>query len=149
KPSNILLGRFAETLVVDWGLAKVVGRIEPARTDGEGTLTTAEEPDAEATALGQAVGTPPFMSPEQAAGRWNVVGPASDVYSLGATLYYLLTGQAPYQGQDKFEVLVQVQRGGFLPPRQVKADVPGALNAVCRKAMALEPADRYATATAV
>jgi serine/threonine-protein kinase len=149
KPSNVLVGRFAETLVVDWGLAKVVGRIEPAQTDGEGTLTTAEEPDGEATALGQAIGTPPFMSPEQAAGRWNVVGPASDVYSLGATLYYLLTGQAPYQGQDKFEVLVQVQRGSFIPPRQVKADVPWALDAVCRKAMALEPADRYATATAM
>jgi serine/threonine-protein kinase len=146
KPSNILLGRFGETLVVDWGLAKIAGTTEATRTDAEGTLTTAYEPHGEATALGQAVGTPAFMSPEQAAGRWNVVGPESDVYSLGTTLYYLLTGTVPFTGADHAEILAKVQRGALAPPYRVKAEVPRALDAVCRKAMALEPAERYHTA---
>jgi serine/threonine-protein kinase len=149
KPANILLGQFGETLVVDWGLAKVVGRLDPAKADAEGTLTTAEPTPGDATALGQAVGTPAYMAPEQAAGRWDVVGPAADVYGLGATLYHLLTGQAPFQGTDKFAVLAAVQRGAFPPPRQVKRDVPAALAAVCQKALALEPEDRYATAQAL
>jgi eukaryotic-like serine/threonine-protein kinase len=149
KPSNVLLGKFGETLVVDWGLAKVVGRIEPAKADAEGTLTTAYEPAGEGTQLGQALGTPAFMSPEQAAGRWNVVGPATDVYGLGATLYYLLAGQAPFSGSDTPEVLSRVQRGAYPAPRQVKPGVPRALDAVCRKALALEAGERYPTATAL
>src|SRR5438128_4607481 len=99
--------------------------------------------------MGRAIGTPAYMSSEQAAGRWNVVGPGSDVFALGATLYHLLTGQAPYQDDDKFAVLAQAQRGTFLPPRQVCKAVPRALDAICCKAMALEPAGRYATATAL
>src|SRR5262249_15263382 len=135
------------TLVVDWGLAKVVGTTEATRTDPEGTLATAHEPHGEATALGQAVGTPAFMSPEQAAGRWNVVGPESDVYSLGATLYYLLAGRAPFTGADHAEILAKVQRGSVASPHQVNAEVPRALDAICRKAMAADPERRYATAT--
>src|SRR5262249_20127227 len=141
--------KFGETLVVDWGLAKVVGRIDPAQADTEGTITAAEEAPGEATALGQALGTPAYMSPEQAAGRWDVVSPQSEVYSLGATLYYLLTGQAPFRGSDKFAVLAAVQRGGFTPVRGVNREAPEALAAVCHKAMALDPGERYATATAL
>jgi tetratricopeptide (TPR) repeat protein len=148
KPSNILLGKFGETLVVDWGLAKVAGRTEATRTDeAEGTLTTEYQPTGEGTAMGQAVGTLPYMSPEQEAGRWNVVGPASDVYGLGATLYHVLTGRAPFRGTDVHEMRARVQRGDFPPPRQVCREVPKALDAICRKAMALEPEQRYATAT--
>jgi serine/threonine-protein kinase len=147
KPANVMLGPFGETLVVDWGLARVAGTTAATRTDAEGTLTTADEQTGDGTAMGQALGTPAYMSPEQAAGRWNVVGPASDVYGLGATLYHLLTGQAPFQGADVPEVLGQVQRGAFVAPRQARRDVPRALDAVCQKAMALEPAQRYATAT--
>ncbi len=146
KPANILLGQFGETLVVDWGLAKKVGQVDQAKADLEGTLTPAEESLGDATAMGQAVGTPAFMAPEQAAGRWDVVGPAADVYGLGATLYQLLTGRPPFRGENKFAVLALVQRGDLVPPRQVNRDVPAALEAVCRKAMALEPGQRYATA---
>jgi serine/threonine-protein kinase len=149
KPANILVGKFGETLVVDWGLAKIAGTTEATRTDAEGTLTAAYEAHGEATALGQAVGTPAFMSPEQAAGRWNVVGPESDVYSLGATLYYLLTGKVPFTGADHAEVLAKVQRGEFTPPRQVRPQVPRGLEAVCLQAMALKPEQRYATAAAL
>src|SRR5262249_43557177 len=149
KPANILVGKFGETLVVDWGLAKKVGHVEPAKADAEGTLTTAEEPAGEGTGMGQAVGTPAFMAPEQAAGRHDVVGPAADVYGLGATLYYLLTGRAPYEGNDKFALLAAVQRGALTPPRLARPGVPRALEAVCLKALALDPERRYATAQAL
>ena len=86
------------------------------------------------------------MSPEQAAGRWSAVGPASDVYSLGATLYHLLAGKVPFDGRNVGEVLDKVRRGAFPPPSQRKPDVPRALEAVCLKAMALEPEERYASA---
>ncbi len=141
KPANVLLGKYGETLVVDWGLAKPFDR-DRAGVD-EDTLTPTTGQGEEGTQLGQAVGTPAFMSPEQAAGRWDAVGPASDVYSLGATLYALLTGEAPFRGGVR-EVLDKVQRGEFPPPRQLNRAAPAALQAVCLKAMALRPEDRYA-----
>ena len=99
--------------------------------------------------MGAALGTPAFMSPEQALGRLDDLGPASDVYSLGATLYCLLTGKTPFDGDDAGEVLRRVQRGEFVPPRQVSATVDRALDAVCLKAMALRREDRYGSAKAL
>jgi serine/threonine-protein kinase len=149
KPANVMLGPYGETLVVDWGLAKVVGR--PAGGDGasEGTLRPPSAEGSAPTQVGSAVGTPAYMSPEQASGKIEELGPASDMYSLGATLYCLLTGKAPFEGQDAGEVLRRVQRGDFPPPRQVQRAVPAALEAVCLKAMALRPQDRYGTARAL
>jgi tetratricopeptide (TPR) repeat protein len=89
------------------------------------------------------------MSPEQARGDLEHLGPRSDVYSLGATLYCLLTGKSPVEGDDIGEVLRAVQRGQFPPPRQVDATIDRALEAVCLKAMALKPGDRYATPKAL
>jgi serine/threonine-protein kinase len=131
KPGNVMLGGYGETLVVDWGLAKPVGRPEGADGSAEGTLRPASASGSAPTQLGSVIGTPAFMPPEQAAGRLDQLGPASDVYSLGATLYCLLTGQAPVTGADRAAVLRQVQRGEFPPPRQVKGAVPRALEAVC------------------
>jgi serine/threonine protein kinase/tetratricopeptide (TPR) repeat protein len=145
KPGNIMLGKYGETLVVDWGLARTFERSAPERADGEETLTPAAGTP-EQTQLGQAQGTPAYMSPEQAAGRWDVIGPATDIYSLGATLYALLTGQPPFRGGNPVEVMQLVQRGAVMAPRQVKKEVPPALEAVCLKAMALKPEDRYPTA---
>jgi eukaryotic-like serine/threonine-protein kinase len=98
---------------------------------------------------GSALGTPAYMSPEQARGELNRLGPRSDVYSLGATLYCLLTGKPPFEGGDIGELLRKVQRGEFAPPRQLDASIDRALEAVCTKAMALKPEDRYATSRAV
>ena len=146
KPGNVMLGPYGETLVVDWGLAKPMGvRV----TDGneknaERTLRPALSDSATPTQAGAALGTPAFMPPEQAAGRLDELGPTSDVYSLGATLYCLLTGKPPFEGRDVAETLRRVQAGDFPRPRAVRRDVPAALESVCLKAMALKPQDRYA-----
>jgi serine/threonine protein kinase len=145
KPQNIMLGKYGETLVVDWGLAKPVERSEEARTTGEGTLLPDSKGDS-ATVEGEAMGSLPYMSPEQAEGLWTEVGPPSDVYGLGATLYVILTGQAPRQGTSEAELRRKARAGDATPPRQVKRDVPRALEAVCLKAIALRPEDRYASA---
>jgi serine/threonine-protein kinase len=148
KPANIMLGKYGETLVVDWGLAKAGGS-EPAGSADDGLPDPALVPslvEGVETQAGSALGTPAYMSPEQAAGRLDLLGPASDIYSLGATLYTLLTGRPPIEGKDTAEILRKAQRGQWLPPRQVEADVPAALDAICRKAMALAASERYATA---
>jgi tetratricopeptide (TPR) repeat protein len=143
KPSNVMLGPYGETLVVDWGLAKVVGR-ESTDAGGSAELTL-QPPSGEGslTQAGSALGTPAYMSPEQARGEVEELGPATDVYSLGATLYALLTGRPPVQGRDTADILEKVRQGDWPPPRQVKPAVSMALDAVCRKAMALKPSDRY------
>jgi hypothetical protein len=118
KPANVMLGK----------------------TDVETTEgVVAASGDAALTQAGKALGAPAYMSPEQAAGRLDLLGPASDVYSLGATLYGLLTGQVPFAEGDAGAVLGKVQRGDFPPPRQVNRRVPAALEAVSLKAMALNP----------
>jgi serine/threonine protein kinase len=142
KPDNVMLGPFGETLVVDWGLARVFGRPE------EDSPPAAAVRAAELTQPGDVLGTPAFMSPEQAAGRHDEVGPASDVYSLGATLYVVLTGEPPVHGNKLDFLLARVRRGEFPPPRSVKPSVPPGLDAICRKAMALRPGDRYPSAAA-
>jgi serine/threonine-protein kinase len=143
KPANVILGRHGETLVVDWGLAKTIGRSDPA--SGERTLLPSTGSGSAETLPGSALGTPAYMSPEQAEGDLDRLGPRSDVYSLGATLYCLLTGKPPREG-DVADVLSAVQRGDFPPPRQIDASIERPLEAVCLKAMSLKPAGRYATA---
>jgi serine/threonine-protein kinase len=145
KPANVMLGKFGETLLVDWGLAKVVGRDGGEAAGGEATLRPLSGGEL-LTQTGMALGTPAYTSPEQAAGHLNLVTPASDVYGLGATLYCLLTGRAPVEGNDQGEVLRKAQTGDWKPPGKVKKWLPAALDAVCRKAISLRPEDRYATA---
>jgi serine/threonine-protein kinase len=142
KPSNVMLGPYGETLVVDWGLAKAFDK--PMTEDSiEVPVHPVSGQSATATMLGQAVGTPSFMPPEQAAGRVDHVGPWSDVYSLGATLYNLLTGMPPFCGETVQEILQQVQGNELLAPRRITRRVPAALEAVVLKAMSYSPPDRY------
>lgn len=143
KPANILLGPFGETLLVDWGLARF---LDSATSSVRGLTAAAEATDSGTTQAGVAIGTPSYMSPEQAAGRHEEVGPASDIYSLGGTLYTLLTGEAPIEGKDVGLVIWRAQQGEIRPPRQVRGDVAPALEAICLKAMSRQPAQRYASA---
>jgi eukaryotic-like serine/threonine-protein kinase len=143
KPANILLGPYGETLVVDWGLAKLVGRTEPRLDVAERTLVPSSASSGAETLPGSALGTPTYMSPEQAAGDLEHLGPQSDVYSLGAILYCLLTGKPPLEGDDIGELLRRAQRGEVTPPRQLDPSIDKALEAICLKAMATRSEDRY------
>ncbi len=147
KPGNVIVGKHGETLVVDWGLAKATGKSDPS--SGERTLLPSSADGSSETLPGSALGTPAYMSPEQAEGNLEALGPHSDVFSLGATLYCLLTGRPPVEGDDIGSVLRAVQRGEFAAPRQVEPSIDPALEAVCLKAMALKPADRYASPKAL
>lgn len=149
KPANVMLGNYGETLVVDWGLAKAVDAdVRPADSVESPVRPLSAESSAE-TQLGRVVGTPAYMSPEQASGRVDMVGPAADVYSLGATLYHLVVGRPPFTSADADDVLSNVLLGHFAPPRSVNHSVPRPLEAICMKALALRPADRYASARAL
>ncbi len=147
KPGNIMLGKYGETLVVDWGLSKVMA--QPDSPDpSEVPLAPSSASGSNETQMGTALGTPAYMSPEQAAGRLDQLGPASDVYSLGATLYYLLTNRPPFQG-DVGDVLQRVGRGDFAAPRMIDPAIPAALEAICLQAMSLKLADRYSSSRAL
>ena len=148
KPGNVIVGKHGETLVVDWGLAKAMGRKEPHADADERTLVPSLSGGTVETLPGQAIGTPAFMSPEQARGDLAALGSGSDVYSLGATLYCLLTGRPPFAG-DVADVLRAVGRGEFRPPRALDPSIDPALEAVCLKAMSNRPGDRYSTARAL
>jgi serine/threonine-protein kinase len=149
KPENIMLGDFGETLVVDWGLAKFQDVPEGARAGSGNLLRPLSAGSSSRTLYGSAVGTPQYMSPEQAAGELDRLGPPSDVYALGAILYTVLTGEPPYVGRELAPLLYKVSQGDFRPPREVNRRVDPALNAVCLKAMARKPEDRYPTASAL
>lgn len=149
KPSNVMLGRYGETLVVDWGLAKVTdakdAQVESS-PDEPCLIPRFRDSGSADTEMGTALGTPAYMSPEQAIGDVRELSPASDVYSLGATLYTLLTGRAPLEGDSAREIVRRVQVGKFAAPRSVRPRVSRGLEAICLKAMATAPGDRYASA---
>jgi serine/threonine-protein kinase len=143
KPANVVLGKHGETLVVDWGLAKATGRTESEVASNERILVPSSSSGSAETLPGSALGTPSYMSPEQAGGDLEHLGPRSDVYSLGATLYCLLTGRPPVEDDGIGAVLRAVQKGDFPPPRRLDPAIDPALEAVCLKAMALRAEDRY------
>jgi serine/threonine-protein kinase len=149
KPANVVLGKHGETLVVDWGLAKAMGRNEPGVDSDERILVPSSSSGSAETLPGSALGTPGYMSPEQAGGHLDRLGPRSDVYSLGATLYCLLTGRAPVEDDDVGAVLRAVQKGDFPPPRRLDPAIDPALEAVCLRAMALRAEERYPTSRAL
>jgi tetratricopeptide (TPR) repeat protein len=146
KPANVMLGPFGETLVIDWGLAKVLGHATADSSEGVSLLQGTQTTPAGTTGL---AGTPGYLSPEQAEGQSNELTPAADVYGLGAILYTLLTGQQPFKGGSVEQQLSRQRRGVFAPPRKIKSAAPPALEAVCLKAMALDPSERYASAKAL
>jgi len=172
KPANVMVGRFGEVYVMDWGLARVLGaeekhdlRIRPVPS---GAPDAPEGPDGGAaprvssvrraggtaaggsplmTMDGDIVGTPAYMSPEQAAGRMADMGPHSDVYSVGAMLYHLVAGRMPYAPSDRdvdnYAVWSRVQEGAPRPLHELAPDAPAELVAICEKAMRREIGARY------
>jgi serine/threonine protein kinase len=144
KPENIMLGHFGETLVVDWGLAK----LHASSGEGGGDTVAADglPTDPSMTRPGSLIGTPRYMSPEQAAGELDRVGPSSDIYSLGAILYCVLVGHDAFPDGDTSVVIDRVCRGIFPAPRRLRRSTDPTLEEICLKAMALEPRDRHASA---
>jgi serine/threonine-protein kinase len=145
KPQNVVLGDYGEVMVLDWGLAKVTGQAD----DQSLPLEPPADEDAGATVQGQVLGTPAYMAPEQAEGRLDLLGPATDVYGMGAILYEILTGAPPFVSSDTTAVLRRVVHEQPARPRAVDRGVPPALEAVCLKALAKKPGDRYASAKAL
>jgi serine/threonine-protein kinase len=145
KPENIMLGKFGETLLVDWGLATTVERDERARASGETTMRV-KDANPSGKSSGGAAGTVGYMSPEQHPGLMNPIRPSSDIYSLGATLYCVLTRHAPLEGASETLLLDKLRYGQFPRPSEVNPHVSKALEAICLKAMAPYQAERYPTA---
>ncbi len=154
KPANIMVGKFGEVYVMDWGLAKVIGD-RPAPSSAE-LLTRVQTDRVEEgqrpespmqTMEGTIMGTPAFMPPEQAEGRIDALDLRSDVYSVGALLYTLLTGHAPYvdpgRKQSLMDVLNALLERPPAPIAERDKDAPPELVAICEKAMARRPEDRY------
>ena len=143
KPANVLVGEFGETVVIDWGLAKDLG----APSDPKESLQLRLRATAEETVSGSVVGTPAYMPPEQA--RGDAVDQRADVYALGALLYKVLAGEAPYHGDSSKEVLELVKARPPRPVQELVPDAPPDLVAIVGKAMARDPDARYITASAL
>ncbi|MEO8752306.1 MAG: bifunctional serine/threonine-protein kinase/formylglycine-generating enzyme family protein [Casimicrobiaceae bacterium] len=164
KPANIMIGKYGEVYVMDWGLARVLDRPdgrdlrlrpehEPLTTElrSERHAPGSGSDDAESplvTMNGDIVGTPAYMPPEQARGELERLGPGADVYALGALLYHLLSGRIPYVVPGAYAsphaILARVQAGPPQPLHELAPDVPVELAAICERAMAREPEQRYA-----
>jgi tRNA A-37 threonylcarbamoyl transferase component Bud32 len=145
KPDNVILGRFGEVVVLDWGLAKVVDQAEENAT----RIGTDDEARPGLTQAGQALGTPAYMAPEQAEGRLDLIDRRTDIYGLGAILFEILTGRAPHRGPGTAELLRRIAQGPTPLARSAEPSAPPALEAVCARAMARAPADRYDSAAAL
>ena len=142
KPANILVGELGETVVIDWGLAKVIG--EDDDETGDSMLTPG---DSLQTQLGSVFGTPGFMAPEQARGE--ELSTQGDVYALGATLYHLLAGTPPHAGNSATEVIDRTSRLEVRPLAEAAPGAPPELVALVGKALAFDPASRYPNAGAL
>src|SRR5882672_12644867 len=138
KGDNVILGDFGEVIVLDWGLAKLLGQPEAKETDLSPTPPDYPQ-DPGLTVQGEIVGTPAYMAPEQADGRLDQIDHRTDIYGLGAILYEILTGQPPFTGSNTMEVLQKAIRGNPARPQELWAEVPAGLEEICLKAMAKEP----------
>ncbi len=139
KPSNIVLGGFGEVLVLDWGLAKIVGSADVEAS----TLGITDEAQMDATATGRVLGTPSYMAPEQADGRLDLLDARTDIYGLGAILFEILAGRAPHEGDNTDDILRRIVDNETPRARAVHSSVPLALDAIAAKAMAKSQAARY------
>ena len=169
KPENIMVGRFGETYVMDWGLARVLDELERQRSDSGVSVARnlkrrvkrsgfgRRRVDADSiqhrgsfeTLDGDMVGTPGYMAPEQARGERDLIGPRSDIYSIGSIIYQLLTGYRPFDDpisrSSNRPLLERILDGRPVPIKKLENDQPEELIAIAEKAMADDPMDRYDT----
>jgi len=149
KPYNVMVGEFGETVVLDWGLAKSTDKYD-VHADGLAetivALRTGDPAQIQKTLYGHALGTPSYMPPEQAKGQLDAVGERSDVYSLGAVLYEILTGKPPYEGTSAQDIIRKVLSEAPVPPAQAAPDAPPELAAICARALRKESVERYQSA---
>jgi serine/threonine protein kinase len=155
KPDNVMLGDFGEVLVMDWGLAKTLGAQSPAEPKDSGAASRDwRDPSGSGTEAGTIMGTPKFMSPEQARGEVETLDARSDIYALGAMLYEILCLRSPVSGANASEIVERVGTGQVDPitapnPGKIShlpgAKIPDSLSAVVRKAMAFKRTHRYAS----
>ncbi|NOZ87818.1 MAG: protein kinase [Deltaproteobacteria bacterium] len=146
KPANVMVGEFGETMLLDWGVAKVKGEKDLRGVKLSRDITSMEGMDATGTVDGTTIGTPAYMSPEQARGLVDKVDERSDVWSLGAVLYELLTGLRPFSGNSPSEVLEKVRKGRIIPVNHIVPEAPEELAAIAHKALQRERNKRYASA---
>lgn len=139
KPGNVMIGEFGEVLVMDWGLAWHLTDNFDEHKNPSGTDSDSEEQR-------KIAGTPAFMSPEQAAGKNSSLDKSTDIYGLGAILYYLLTGSAPYTSDSVEAIRHKVLHDSPVAPRELDRSIAKSLNAICMKAMAKSRGDRYENA---
>jgi eukaryotic-like serine/threonine-protein kinase len=146
KPANIMVGEFGETMVLDWGLARRQGLEDPNARDAGNLLDSCSESDAPQTAYGKALGTPNYMPPEQAEGRLEDVDERSDVYSLGAVLYEILTGRPPYTGESVRDIIQQVTGSPLPPVVSLVPDAPPELVSISERCLNKDSGKRYDSA---
>jgi tetratricopeptide (TPR) repeat protein len=135
KPANVLFAADGSPKITDFGLAKILE--EDSDTPHDATRT------------GEPIGTPRYMSPEQAAGKLGQIGPATDIYGLGTLLYECLTGQAPFVSASVIETVVRIRSEDPVPPRRLQRSIPRDLETICLKCLHKEPTRRYESAQAL
>ncbi|MCA8910142.1 MAG: protein kinase [Planctomycetes bacterium] len=146
KPANIMVGRFGEVQIMDWGVAKIVGRKED--TADREVRSDRQDDDAARTMVGSILGTPSYMSPEQARGEVNSMGPEADIFSLGVILYELLALHTPWTAQTSAQVIDQVKNYDPETPTRRSPDrrIPPELDQLAMKCIAKAPSKRIPSA---
>lgn len=144
KPDNVMVGSYGETLVLDWGLAKVVGA--PEETDASRPEGIRLSGDTMETQAGSIKGSPTYIAPESARGEVDQIDQKTDIFLLGGILYSILTGNPPRSTKKLSEMLKMAAKEAPPPPRTLNAKIPKPINAICAKALAFKKEDRYDSA---